>query len=649
MKKSKSVRNLLVFVLFGLLFSAGFLIVRTADQLRQMSTARQSLESLSEEQNLEPAGQYLSNPVCDLDAVLNIDLSRSMTRLDQGHQKIWWAHRAMEAFVDKMRALQIANPGHTIRVGLTQFSGHGGTSATVVQSLTSDLVGIVRPKISTLNYEGPATGTCIACGILAANHDFAVNSTGGQQKIQIVMSDGCGNRLISGQRVPIPVARPQSTAAANQGRTQGITYFTVGYSGEISTDCGNPQYDEATLLGIANDPDSAHHFYRPDVTTWTQTFEDLAEAVFANCSVQQCKLTSPSFGSHTVGTTPTVNFVAQNSGGYVVPQYYSARVDSGINVSPSSGTGWNPNSPYNQGFTLSGLDASDTTGIKTLHVEGRFGSPGGAEACSTDYVFSVTPGVQNWFRAWNSGIFANGNITSVIPSTAANNELILASTGNSPATVVYGGLATLGNGTFSQSTYNWNALSRFTGTLPDYNFFANKINFDASSNISSGSVAGSVLNSGGQLFGDYYIYRKSAGSLDITGNLDLQNRKIILFVNGDLNIKGKINLNDGRGFFMAIVSGNITVDPDTVGGSNPDLEGIYFVGGEFRSESKTTGYDTVLRLRGMVTSMNNFVLKREVSNPDVQPAEVFTYAPDQYLLYPKFLGLRYVNWQEVAP
>jgi hypothetical protein len=118
--------------------------------------------------------------------------------------------------------------------------------------------------------------------------------------------------------------------------------------------------------------------------------------------------------------------------------------------------------------------------------------------------------------------------------------------------------------------------------------------------------------------------------------------KNVLFVNGNLNITGNITLDDGAagdGFFVAIVSGNITVDPTVT-----NLEGIYLSNGTFSTGLGTTQ----LQVRGTVASYGGVNLQRNLSN-NTQPAELFTFAPDQIALFPEKLGFRRTRWTEVAP
>ena len=128
---------------------------------------------------------------------------------------------------------------------------------------------------------------------------------------------------------------------------------------------------------------------------------------------------------------------------------------------------------------------------------------------------------------------------------------------------------------------------------------------------------------------------------------------ILLVDSADFYINAPINLTDGQGFFMVMVGknsdgnkGNILIDPTVGGGASPNLEGIYEADAQFR-----TGLSAIqLRVRGSVTGYDKVDLQRDlgIANSNT-PAEFFEFAPDQIMLFPARLGVRKINWKEVAP
>ena len=135
------------------------------------------------------------------------------------------------------------------------------------------------------------------------------------------------------------------------------------------------------------------------------------------------------------------------------------------------------------------------------------------------------------------------------------------------------------------------------------------------------------------------------GNVTITNLENLNNKKIAMFVNGDLNINGRMLLTDGSGFYAAFVKGNIIVDP-SVGTPNPSLEGLFVSDGQFRTGAGNSQF----YLRGSVVAWNGVQLQRDLGNQNNQtPAEVFQYAPDLILNFPQQLFRDGLVWREIAP
>ncbi len=122
----------------------------------------------------------------------------------------------------------------------------------------------------------------------------------------------------------------------------------------------------------------------------------------------------------------------------------------------------------------------------------------------------------------------------------------------------------------------------------------------------------------------------------------------------DVNINGKINVDNGLGFFGLFVGkntsgakGNININPE-IGdsGNSAHLEGIYFADGVI-----ATGVgEKRLFVRGSFVGSSGFSLGRTYpGTTDGKSAEYFKYAPDQIMLFPEMLKRERFKWQEVAP
>jgi len=204
-------------------------------------------------------------------------------------------------------------------------------------------------------------------------------------------------------------------------------------------------------------------------------------------------------------------------------------------------------------------------------------------------------------------------------------------------------------------------------TIPySYTFFENKFlaNLTPPKKLlttSTLSNANSLLPGGSQygqvnIVNGYRVYITDSSinggdlTFDAPSTMDFANYKVIVFVTGKATIVNPIRLTNGRGFFMIVSKGDIDVDP-TVGGNSPDLEGIYYTDGKFN----TGGGNQQLYVRGSIAAMgtkgtnDGLNLTRDLTNNAQAPAEIVEYAPDLLLNYPPFLGIKSIDWKEVAP
>jgi hypothetical protein len=245
----------------------------------------------------------------------------------------------------------------------------------------------------------------------------------------------------------------------------------------------------------------------------------------------------------------------------------------------------------------------------------------------------------------DSDVQSAGDLTSNVP---VGSYFGLLGTGGFPGIPAYGGDTWLTGA--NVSTTGWLVNSTVTNSkVYNYDYFANQIPDDITpiiTSVDTADVAGS-LTSGGTADPNSYYWYKYDGA--VNGNQPLSvpavnfgARKVILLVdNADLDITGNISLTTGQGFFMVIVKGNINVDPGVT-----NLEGLYFTDAVF---SDGVG-SAQLQVKGSVTANGGISLQRDLGlAADSDPSELFTYAPDQIMLFPKVFGARRISWKEVAP
>lgn len=143
---------------------------------------------------------------------------------------------------------------------------------------------------------------------------------------------------------------------------------------------------------------------------------------------------------------------------------------------------------------------------------------------------------------------------------------------------------------------------------------------------------------------------------------------IVIFVNGDLNIRNTIQVAQG-GFLAFIVRGNVNVDV-SVGSSDPTsttsvVEGVYIADGMFRTctnhnDACGNAVQNISDLKfvgaGTFVGWNGLALQRDFSDSALgglannrNPAELFYSRPDFMLYTPEEMKKPHYLWQEVNP
>jgi len=242
----------------------------------------------------------------------------------------------------------------------------------------------------------------------------------------------------------------------------------------------------------------------------------------------------------------------------------------------------------------------------------------------------------SWWQVIDGDITTNEDLSSDVPVA---NVFIDDGAGGYPGVPVYETSLSVVPGTTSSTNWNVNTAT-IQPRIFNYSYFENLIPDDVIINDIGSLLTGGVTSSDG------YEWYKVTGNLSIDSLLNLASRKIILFVSEELNINNEIWVTDGIGFFGAFVGGNINVSGEVTGVNNPSLEGIYLTNGIF-----STGIGTGnLFIRGSVsTTAGGGINLQRVPPENSNPSEVFEFAPDQILLFPKSLMFKRTKWAEVSP
>lgn len=305
-----------------------------------------------------------------------------------------------------------------------------------------------------------------------------------------------------------------------------------------------------------------------------------------------------------------------------------------------------------------------------------------------------------WWQTQNGDVWTFGDVVSNIPqqcvdSAACTEELSLTGPGGYPGMVVYGftgsSIASFGRG--SASSTGWLANSGYSGSRYDYDYFrrlAPSEMFDCSDSsvdcISAGDtiVGGELVAVGKGFDKDGYTWRYAEGDLNVHEQIPVQKDKKIVIVEGDLNLgyngakaqKLRIKLDDGEGFMMFIVRGDINISHevrehnfDSRGGPKPGfcpdysdldtcepaLKGIFLADGRIITETHPTKPDYQLRARGMFVGWGGIDLNRDLDpttslgNNNITPPEYIEYAPDFFFTFPGELNRKGIVWREIAP
>ena len=292
--------------------------------------------------------------------------------------------------------------------------------------------------------------------------------------------------------------------------------------------------------------------------------------------------------------------------------------------------------------------SGDATTIQAWCFQEDINNPAEDIPFGYDEMKVTVKGSSSWWQVGGGDVVAKESINNHIPDPAtcgSNCSSLLIK--QNPGIAIFGDNLVLNSPLNGQkvSEPNWQANSSVSNSY-SYSSFRNKVDL-TEPKISASAVDCPYLTTptNGTDKDGYLIFER-VGSLDISGGAacNLADNKIILFVDGNLTIKTPIYLTKGTGFFMAIVNGNITVDP-SVGAGAPDLEGLFFANNLFYTGSATTR----LTVRGSIVALGGVSHQRSVSNNNLNPAELFEFAPDLMFNFPAFLGDKNIVWQEVAP
>lgn len=252
--------------------------------------------------------------------------------------------------------------------------------------------------------------------------------------------------------------------------------------------------------------------------------------------------------------------------------------------------------------------------------------------------------VPAWWRATGGDIITNGSITTQLQS---GTNLINSNT-STEGIAVWNGTLNLGTGQIS--TPGWGASSGGISGPMSYTQLKDQMPADLVNVLASSSINSSSLTSGGTEV-DGYVWYESTRNIILGGNAQLPaGRKVVVFVDGDVDINGHITLADQESsFLMIIASGDITfntnVGTNTPTDESPHFMGILYTEGSFITDPGRRR----LNILGSVVALRGVNLQRDIDDGSNNPSETITYSPELMLNYPESLRIKRAFWKEVAP
>ena len=300
-------------------------------------------------------------------------------------------------------------------------------------------------------------------------------------------------------------------------------------------------------------------------------------------------------------------------------------------------------------INVSAHDLPDMNSVQVnLRVTANASDTSGT-GCDSNTTVTILPR-KNWWQTQNMDVTTTGKISSFLPSS---NYFDLKGP-DSPGIPVYnsGTPPSWGNGSVSETGWLANTpVSSASGY--NYNYFFSRVpaevknSWNQNIGVFSGGVSittppsySSLPESGGYRWA--WIKKDGFTFLSINGDISV-NQKLIVFVDGDLNINGNISVGSS-GFVMFVVSGNISIGP-----SVDSVSGIYLTNGQFKTGTLGKRQDIKgITVTGSVVALNGVKLERSLNN-NTTPAEKFIFSPSLILQIPYNFSQRNFNWREVNP
>ena len=269
-----------------------------------------------------------------------------------------------------------------------------------------------------------------------------------------------------------------------------------------------------------------------------------------------------------------------------------------------------------------------------------------------------------WWQTADGDVLTNGELTTPISvlcgalptSNKCQVRLIRdMGSGTLPGVAAYGSNYDFSAGfeAGDASSQRWLAKTTISSKVYGYDYFSSRAPLGLN-DIVADNIASSDLAGGGTPINGYTWYKRT-GDLTLSGDANFAGgRKVILIVDGELTIRGRVIIQaPGNDFFMAVARGNINVDPavSTVYSqdfTNPaSLQGIYVTDGLF----KTGVGGEQFSLKGSIVALAGIKFERNIGDPGntLAPSDFIQYDPALTYAIPHEFYKTSIVWHEVAP
>lgn len=247
-----------------------------------------------------------------------------------------------------------------------------------------------------------------------------------------------------------------------------------------------------------------------------------------------------------------------------------------------------------------------------------------------------------WVQVNDGNLITNGPVINPVHTSS----FLMGNVNNDPGVVFFNGSLNTSPGRIS--TPNWNTNNGGTPIIESYNQLRDRVPQGVTPTPLGEDLAAALYFGGATA--DGFSWYEATGDVALDVNTTIPpNRKVIVFVPGNVRINGSLRIQDPESSFVMIVAqGNIIVSPVVGNGISPDstvphLEGIFYAGGQFITQSGSNR----LNVRGTVVANGGVSLSRNTET--VNPSETFTFAPEYILNFPQSLRSTRAFWREVAP